>query len=657
MIKIKFYVKFVIISLALFIPMYSYGYIGTVFHLYNPQTGQHVFLLGDCHYGKSCGSQRKYIIQAVQELDAVLVGEDMLMDFPRETDDVDSYFALCQGKPYQRVVEDILKDPLSFDPNKNYFALGGPVGIDLECPLFSLMRACHRKSIPVINVECRQLKELSECGLHISGRMVCQHLQRILAEINTCNDNEQLNSYYKFLLQGFNACRASLLFKTIFEQDAPLSRSFFEHGAVFQTELCQAIVNLTLQNMVNTMSRAGEPVTKDGIIRTRQALSQKLTALTSLEICKEFSHNFFVFLIDARILHEVYALRYRKNVVVCAGAAHIEEVAAQLLEAGYHIVPDGSVGANVHAAICNPDIYEPVDIQAYFDRVCYTQYMETPSATLPAGNHSVLREALRVGDSCTVARLINYVNSKGTTGLMRAVRNNDKNLVLQLINHGARTDIKDHVGMTALAWACGCKRWDIVRVLARAMPRNAIDIEDNSGATPLVHAVLSGCDECVVHDLVNNGATVNKVFLDGWTPLDFACASHGMYSAIRALIARGADPNVKDGKSLTPLIRAAVANGPHAPLIIKYLCCHGANVCAATDEGDTALKYAIYQDNAEVVRELIKFGACICTDPKGEALAWEVRESHPEIARIVSNDLNEKMARFIQDSRTLFIHM
>lgn len=80
-------------------------------------------------------------------------------------------------------------------------------------------------------------------------------------------------------------------------------------------------------------------------------------------------------------------------------------------------------------------------------------------------------------------------------------------------------------------------------------------------------------------------------------------ATHGNLAQVRELLARGADPNRKGSRGLTPLMAAAVMEFQD-PAVIEALLSKGADVDARDELGRTALDWALLQGDTEVVRKL-----------------------------------------------------
>lgn len=82
----------------------------------------------------------------------------------------------------------------------------------------------------------------------------------------------------------------------------------------------------------------------------------------------------------------------------------------------------------------------------------------------------------------------------------------------------------------------------------------------------------------------------------------------GDAAAVRRLLARGANPNMKTGDGLTPLM-AAAHNGHLA--VVQALLARRANINASSDDGNTALIWASHNGHLPIVRTLVVKGARI----------------------------------------------
>ena len=133
-----------------------------------------------------------------------------------------------------------------------------------------------------------------------------------------------------------------------------------------------------------------------------------------------------------------------------------------------------------------------------------------------------------------------YEYSKRTTQLMRAAREGDEKRVRALVASGAKLDLVDGYGCSALHWA------------------------SLSGHARIVKLLLDGKYE-------GKGAGVNLQASDGWTAL-IRASVYGHEAVVRLLLERGADVTLVASGS-TALSYARLFN--HAA-IVALLKAHGA---------------------------------------------------------------------------------
>jgi hypothetical protein len=91
---------------------------------------------------------------------------------------------------------------------------------------------------------------------------------------------------------------------------------------------------------------------------------------------------------------------------------------------------------------------------------------------------------------------------------------------------------------------------------------------------------------------IEQRVNIDATDASGFTALMIA-ARAGRYAAVERLIARGADMEVRSRASGTALMQAALHGHED---IVDLLLAHGADVNACTDQGQTALGYAIIGD-------------------------------------------------------------
>jgi hypothetical protein len=128
--------------------------------------------------------------------------------------------------------------------------------------------------------------------------------------------------------------------------------------------------------------------------------------------------------------------------------------------------------------------------------------------------------------------------------------------------------------------------------------------------TPLGVAVRAKSTE-VIDILIRAGAELNpkkNIF-----PLYFAMEQNDV-GMVRALIARGADVNLKNVRGMTALM---LASGSSTPEVVKVLLDAGADVNLRDDDGETALTiaedsekfYGVTDEREEIIRMLKQAGA------------------------------------------------
>ena len=159
----------------------------------------------------------------------------------------------------------------------------------------------------------------------------------------------------------------------------------------------------------------------------------------------------------------------------------------------------------------------------------------------------------------------------------------------------------------------------LIVVIALATPGPALgQYERHYGACPLCEAIRAG-DLAGFDWLLRAGADPNQQYLDNdaETPLHFAAINfpddrQRMIQMASALIAAGADPNVRDVHGAAPLHRAA---GKDALELASLLLAAGADPNARTHSIDlvvihsTPLHAAAWRASADMIDLLLKAGA------------------------------------------------
>ena len=135
---------------------------------------------------------------------------------------------------------------------------------------------------------------------------------------------------------------------------------------------------------------------------------------------------------------------------------------------------------------------------------------------------------------------------------------------------------QSHMGWPPLVYACRGDNGEHPEEIERLLALGAdIDIQNYKGKTGLHCAAKAGFLK-VINLLIEKGATVDAIDNDGETPLFEAIRStikngEKQRAALEALLIKGADPNIKNRKGLTPLQVAQRMRRADAEKIVELL--------------------------------------------------------------------------------------
>lgn len=214
---------------------------------------------------------------------------------------------------------------------------------------------------------------------------------------------------------------------------------------------------------------------------------------------------------------------------------------------------------------------------------------------------------------------VNAASTRGRTALfLAAMSDRSADTVRLLISAGADVKAVDSLKMTILHAAAVGNDPETVRVLVDAgLDVNATDFQ---GFTPLIDAT-SNVNLAAARLLLARGADVNAVSGDGafqkvkagtlaqgrFTPLIMA-AAFGSTELIQTLLDAGAKVNAQDIRGMTPLM-LAVATDRQKPAVIRALIAKGADPNIRSVAGETALDWALKIGATAVIDTLKRAGA------------------------------------------------
>ncbi|KAK1246109.1 hypothetical protein MKX07_005178 [Trichoderma sp. CBMAI-0711] len=208
---------------------------------------------------------------------------------------------------------------------------------------------------------------------------------------------------------------------------------------------------------------------------------------------------------------------------------------------------------------------------------------------------------------------VNVIAKDGATPLHVVAEVGPREAVDILLSHlKADLNLTDDFGQTALLIAIYNQNWDIAESLLEAGAD--VNADSRDGYTPLLGAVM-GDHEHIVVKLLRRGADVHATDEDGYSSVHLAVSQKNS-SILRQLLHAGADINaVVD--SDTPL-HIAVRHGRAE--MVQVLLENGADTKPLNDLGFTALQYAVYRRDLEIVKEFVKHDKSSASDARKAAL-------------------------------------
>ena len=146
-------------------------------------------------------------------------------------------------------------------------------------------------------------------------------------------------------------------------------------------------------------------------------------------------------------------------------------------------------------------------------------------------------------------------------------------IVEYLIKKGAKLNLQDNEGKTALLWAASNSLPNAKILVAKGAN---VNIAANDGMTPFLQATLGVSSSKVTIEMCDllrkKGANINAALTKpsavGWTALHYA-AINGDVELVKYLIKYGADVNKATGEGSTPLYLAQLAKHEEIVKLLK----------------------------------------------------------------------------------------
>ncbi|XP_033646537.1 ankyrin repeat and SOCS box protein 3-like [Asterias rubens] len=165
---------------------------------------------------------------------------------------------------------------------------------------------------------------------------------------------------------------------------------------------------------------------------------------------------------------------------------------------------------------------------------------------------------------------VNVVTLQEETALLFAAQNGNKEMIEQLLQHGADLDIFDMREIYPLHAAVEGNHRECVELLLKNGA--SVNCTDGNGFSSLHKAAYSGCVD-MVKFLLESGAEIDVHCYHEFTPM-YAAALNGYLDCLKLLVEHGADINITTDDA-TPLYTAAKENHPDC---VEHLLEQGASI-------------------------------------------------------------------------------
>ena len=161
-----------------------------------------------------------------------------------------------------------------------------------------------------------------------------------------------------------------------------------------------------------------------------------------------------------------------------------------------------------------------------------------------------------IGSASNKSQYINARKGDGLTPLYIACLEENERMVRELINYGADPNIGDINGTRPLDVLLETTGNHVLYKLLLDAGADPNYMSSEDGHAPIVHAIWSG-DPIIVKMIIKAGANVNRVDIDGNTPLMIACDVHGIHvpniNIIKKLLNSNVNVNIRSADGETAL--------------------------------------------------------------------------------------------------------
>lgn len=97
------------------------------------------------------------------------------------------------------------------------------------------------------------------------------------------------------------------------------------------------------------------------------------------------------------------------------------------------------------------------------------------------------------------------------------------------------------------------KIYAIGEISSHVRQTDNINMKDEDGKTPLIHAIKNNQKIWTIRELLDAGACVKLSDNDGWTPLMWAASRNNHFAVFKTLVRAGADIEAKSNKGARAL--------------------------------------------------------------------------------------------------------